>query len=175
MLGIKLVRLIEAHSAELSRGLTEQIRTSDRTSDFKKIPAHELRLAAAEVYKNLGEWLLQKTESEIETRFRAVGARRAAEGVRLHQVVWALLLSRDHLWHFLRHRSFADNVVALYGELELQRLLNQFFDRAIYYAVLGYEDAGQCSPKGDLARARELAISIGLIASEDKSMSELEG
>ena len=174
MLGIKLVRLIEAHSAELSRGLTEQIRTSDRTSDFKKIPAHELRLAAAEVYKNLGEWLLQKTESDIETQFRAVGARRAAEGVRLHQVVWALLLSRDHLWHFLRHRSFADNVVALYGELELQRLLNQFFDRAIYYAVLGYEDAGRCSPKGDLARARELAISIGLIASQDKSMSELE-
>ena len=174
MLGIKLVRLIEAHSAELSRGLTEQIRTSDRTSDFKKIPAYELRLAAAEVYKNLGEWLLQKTDSEIATQFRAVGARRAAEGVRLHQVVWALLLSRDHLWHFLRHRSFADNVVALYGELELQRLLNQFFDRAIYYAVLGYEDAGRCSPKGDLARARELAISIGLIASQDKSMSELE-
>ena len=174
MLGIKLVRLIETHSAELSRGLTEQIRTSDRTSDFKKIPAHELRLAAAEVYKNLGEWLLQKTEGDIETQFRAVGARRAAEGVRLHQVVWVLLLSRDHLWHFLRHRSFADNVVALYGELELQRLLNQFFDRAIYYAVLGYEDAGQCSPKGDLARARELAISIGLIASQDKSMSGLE-
>ena len=173
-MGIKLVRLIEAHSAELSRGLTEQIRTSDRTSDFKKIPADELRLAAAEVYKNLGEWLLQKTESDIETQFRAVGARRAAEGVRLHQVVWALLLSRDHLWHFLRHRSFADNVVALYGELELQRLLNQFFDRAIYYAVLGYEDAGRCSPKGDLARARELAISIGLIASHDKSMSELD-
>ena len=173
MLGIKLVRLIEAHSAELSRGLTEQIRTSDRTSDFKKIPADELRLAAAEVYKNLGEWLLQKTESDIETRFHAVGAHRAAEGVRLHQVVWALLLSRDHLWHFLRHRSFADNVVALYGELELQRLLNQFFDRAIYYAVLGYQDAGPCSPKGDLARARELAISIGLIASHDKGMSEL--
>jgi hypothetical protein len=175
MLGIKLVRLIEAHSGELSRGLTEQIRTSERTSDFKKIPADDLRLAAAEVYKNLGEWLLQKTESDIESRFRAVGAHRAAEGVRLHQVVWALLLSRDHLWHFLRHRSFADNVVALYGELELQRLLNQFFDRAIYYAVLGYEEAGRCSPKGELARARELAISIGLIASQDdKGMSGVE-
>ena len=54
MLGIRLVRLIEAHSGELSRGLTEQIRTSERTSDFNKIPADELRLAAAEVYKNLG-------------------------------------------------------------------------------------------------------------------------
>jgi hypothetical protein len=81
--------------------------------------------------------------------------------------VWALLLSRDHLWHFLRHQSFADNVVALYGELELQRLLNQFFDRALYYAVLGYEEAGGCSPKGELARVRDLAISIGLISAQD--------
>lgn len=167
MLAMRLVKLIEAHSGELCRDLTEQIGKSERTSDFRRIPAEELRLAASEVYRNLGEWLLQKTESDIEARFRAVAARRAAEGIRLHQFVWALLLSRDRLWHFLRHQSLAANVVALYGELELQRLLNQFFDRAIYYAVLGYEEAGGCRPKGELARARDLAISIGLISAKD--------
>ena len=172
---MRLVRLIEAQSNELSRALTEKIRTSERTSDFRNIQPEDLRLAAAEVYRNLGEWLLQKPESDIEARFRAAGARRAADGVRLHQMVWALQLSREHLWQFLRHQSLADNIVALYGELELQRLLNQFFDRAIYYAVLGYEEAGHCSPRGELARARDLAISIGLMADQDrKSMSELE-
>lgn len=170
---MKLVRLIEAHADELSRGLSEQIQTSDRTSDFRKIPGETLRLAAGEVYRNLEEWLLQKAETDIEARFKSVGAHRAAEGIRLHQLVWALLLSREHLWRFLRHRSFGDNIVALYGELELQRLLNQFFDRAIYYAVLGYEDAGRCSPKSDLARVRDLAVSIGLMASQENS-SKLE-
>jgi hypothetical protein len=96
-----------------------------------------------------------------------------AEGIRLPQFVWALLLSRDHLWQFLRYQSFGDNIVALFGELELQRLLNQFFDRAIYYAVLGYEDASRCSPKGDLARARDLAVSIGLM-SERRSPVEVD-
>jgi hypothetical protein len=119
MLGIRLVRLIEEHSAELARGLTAQIRQSERTSDFKEIPAEDLRLAATEVYRNLGEWLLQKTEDDIGARFRAVGARRAAEGIRLHQLIWALLLSRENLWRFLRHQAFADNIVALYGEMEL--------------------------------------------------------
>jgi hypothetical protein len=172
---MRLVKLIEAHSGELCRDLTEQIVKSERTSDFRRIPGEELRLAAHEVYRNLGEWLLQKTESEIETRFRAVAVRRAAEGIRLHQFVWALLLSRDRLWHFLRHQSFADDIVALYGELELQRLLNQFFDRAIYYAVLGYEEAGRCSPKGDLAKVRDLAVSIGLISATDlTSRSDLD-
>src|ERR1700752_4840694 len=122
MLGMRLVRLIEQHSTGLAQGLTEKIRMAERTSDFRKIPAKDLELAAAEVYRNLGEWLLQKTERDIEVRFQAVGERRAAQGIRLHQLVWALLLSREHLWEFLRSQSFTDNIVALYGEMELQRV-----------------------------------------------------
>jgi len=132
------VRLIEKHSEELVGGLTEQIRLSERTSDFRKIPAAELELAAAEVYRNLGEWLLQKTDEDIESRFRAIGTRRAAEGVGLHQFVWALITSRDHLWHFLQREAFACNVVELYGELELHQMLTHFFDRAVYYGIQGY-------------------------------------
>jgi len=98
MLGLRLVRLIERHSEALSSGLTEKIRKSDRTSDFHKVPAKDLRLAATEVYRNLGEWLLQKTDSEIAGRFKTTAARRAADGIRLQQFVWALLLTRDHLW-----------------------------------------------------------------------------
>jgi hypothetical protein len=164
MLGMKLVRLIEAHSEALSRGLMEQIRKSERTSDFRKIPPNDLRLAAAEVYRNLGEWLLQKTESDIANRFRSIAARRLAEGIGLHQTVWALMLTRDHLLRFLRREAFADNIVELHGELELQQMLNQFFDRAVYYVILGYDEARQqCAPKSDLRRVQELAISIGLM------------
>lgn len=166
MLAMRLVRLIEAHSDELSRGLTEQIRKSERTSDFRNIRAEDLRLAGTEVYRNLGEWLLQKTERDIAQRFRTVAARRAAEGIGLQQFVWALMLSRDHLWHFLRHESFADNVVALYGEMELLGLLNQFFDRAIYHAILGYTEAAESEVKSELQRARDLAISIGLMSTK---------
>lgn len=164
MLGMRLVRLIEAHSERLSRGLTEQIRNSERTSDFKKIPAEDLQRATTELYRNLGEWLLQKTERDIAVRFRTIAQRRAAEGIRLHQFVWALTLSREHLWHFLQRESFADTVVALHGEIEAQQLLSQFFDRALYYAIVGYEEAGEGTEKGDLEKVRDLAISIGLLS-----------
>ena len=141
MVALKLVRLIERHSEELVQGLAEQIRTSARMCDFRKIPPAELELAAAEVYRNLGEWLLQKTEDDIERRFGAIAARRAAEGVGLHQFVWALIISRDHLWRFLQREAFACNVVELYGELELHQMLTQFFDRAVYYGILAYDKA----------------------------------
>jgi uncharacterized membrane protein YheB (UPF0754 family) len=141
MLALRLVRLIERHCEELARGLTEKIRESERTCDFRKVPPEKLHLAAAEVYRNLGEWLLQKTEDDIEERFRTIAARRAAEGIGLHQFVWALLISRDHLGQFLQREAFADNIVQLFGELELQQMLNQFFDRAVYYGILGYNEA----------------------------------
>ncbi len=154
MVALKLVRLIEKHSEELARGLAEQIHTSDRTCDFRKIPHADLELAASEVYRNLGEWLLQKTEADIESRFAAIAKRRAAEGVGLHQFVWALITSRDHLWHFLQREAFACNVVELYGELELYQMLTQFFDRAVYYGILGYGNARlQGNTEGDRERA----------------------
>jgi hypothetical protein len=165
MLAMRLVRLIEAHSEALSRGLAEEILQSERTAAFRKIPAEGLKLAATEIYRNLGEWLLQKTDSDIALRFRSIAAQRSSEGIPLHQFVWALTLTRDYLWLFLRREAFSDSIVALHGEMELQQLLNQFFDRAIYYAIQGYEEAAKQIPlKSDLKRARELAFSIGLIS-----------
>ena len=153
MLGMKLVRLIEAHSEALSQGVVDVIRTSERTSDFRAVSREDVQRRVGEVYRNLGEWLLQKTEPDIATRFKAVAARRGAEGIRLPQFVWALMLTRDHLLHFLRHEAFADNVVALYGELELHQLLDQFFDRAVYHSILGYEESSsKARPVGDLKR-----------------------
>ena len=85
--------------------------------------------------------MLQKTETDIAERFITLGKRRAAEGVGLHQFVWALVISRNHLWQFLQREGFADNIFQLSGKLELQEMLNQFYDRALYYGVLGYTEA----------------------------------
>jgi hypothetical protein len=171
MLGMKLVRLIETHSEALSRGLAEELLKSERTRDFRNIPLEDLQLAAAEVYRNLGEWLLQKTESDISRRFKGIAGRRAGQGIGIHQYVWALMLTRDQLLRFLRREGFADTIVELHGELELHHLLNQFFDRAIYYAILGHDQAQQRNLHSNLRRVRELATSIGLMA-ESRANSE---
>jgi hypothetical protein len=75
MLGLRLMRLVEAHSEELAAGLTEKLRKAERTCDFRRIPPEDLHPRAAEVYHNLGVWLLTKTEDDIEKRFKAIGAR----------------------------------------------------------------------------------------------------
>ncbi len=141
MLGGHLVRLIERHSDELADGLMQKLRNSDRTTEFRKIPQEELKRGAREIYQNLGDWLLTKTESDIEVRYTHLGTRRASQGVPVAQFLWAVLVSKEHLFAFLRREGLAEGVVQLYSELELLQLLDQFFDRALYYAVVGYEHA----------------------------------
>lgn len=140
LLAYRLVRLIEAHSDQLARSLLERVRDSDKTSAYVTcVPQDELRSRVGEVYRNLGEWLLGKTECDVQRRYEEIGARRAAQGVPLTQLISALILTKDTLWDFLIKEAGVERPVEVFGELELLQLLEQFFDRAIYYACVGYE------------------------------------
>jgi len=152
MVGSRLVRLIERHSDELAIALIGKLRQSDRTNEFQKVPFEELQETTAELYHNLGIWLLTKTEEDIERHFISIAQRRAADGISLQQFVWALTISRNHLYRFLLGQAFADSIFELYNELELQQLLNQFFERATYYGVVGYEEARERARNRRLVR-----------------------
>ena len=139
MVANRLVRLIESHSEELAESLVHKLHTSERTPAYRNIPARELKAAVREVYDNLGEWLMTKTESDVELRYRELGRRRMAQGVPLSQFMSSMLMTKEHLWAFLRRESISDGALQLYGELEFLQTLVNFFDRAIYYTSLGYE------------------------------------
>ena len=141
MLAIRLVRLIEDHSEQLSRGLTEKVWNSPKCSDLHKVPADELQARTHEIYRNLSDWLLNKTEAEVERRYTELGARRAGQGVAFSHFVWAITATKEHVYAFLEREGLADSAMELHGELELLQLLEQFFDRALYYAAVGYEQA----------------------------------
>jgi len=144
VLGWRLVRLIETHSEQLARGLQERIENSERCSEFvQKVPADELKQRVYEVYHHLGEWLLKKTEFDVETRYRLIGERRYEQGVSLSQVLFVIVATKEHLWEYVSKETLADRPVELFQELELFQLVEQFFDRALYFASLGYEAASE--------------------------------
>ncbi len=142
MIAPRLVRLIETHSEQLAQALLKKVQNSPRLSDFhRKVPPHELRQRAYEIYRNLEDWLLAKTEEDVEHRYTAIGARRAAQGVPLSQLILAIVTVKEHLWEFLLREGMADRPVELYQQLELLQLVDQFFDRAVCCAARGYEQA----------------------------------
>jgi hypothetical protein len=141
MLATRLVQLIESHSSRLSDELLHKFCTHERCATLRKVPEQELRDRSFEVYQNLSDWLLAKTDKEIEERYTALGMRRFQQGVALSDLLYALTLTKEHLFEYLQRESFYDNSLAIYGHLEFLRMLSQFFDRAIFYAVAGYEKA----------------------------------
>jgi len=135
----RLVRLIENNSHVLAACLLDRVQNSEATPEYKRVPAEDLKERVYEIYSHLGDWLITKDELDLEQRYLRIGARRAKQNVPFSQVAWAIVLTKDNLWEFLKKEREIDRPVEVFGELEMLQLLDHFFDRAIYYAAVGYE------------------------------------
>ena len=137
----RLVRMIETHSENLANSLLYKVQNSPSTDSYSNVPPEELKQRVYEIYQHLGDWLLGKSDVDIEHRYREIGARRFRQHVPLNELIWAIVLTRENLWEFLTWESGMDRPVEVFAELELLHLLGQFFDRAVFYAALGHEEA----------------------------------
>src|ERR1700758_299082 len=100
MLAYRLVRLIETHSDALASSLLAKVQTSELTRSYRNVPAEELKRYVYEIYRHLGDWLLGKSEFDIEQRYEEVGTRRAHQSVPLSELFWCLALTKENLWEF---------------------------------------------------------------------------
>jgi hypothetical protein len=142
MLAYKLVRLIENNSEALSASHLSKVQTSELARSYRHVPAEDLKERVYEIYRHLGEWLLGKGSSfDIEQRYEEIGTRRVHQGVPISELIWVIILTKENLWEFLQKQSLPEQANEAFGELEMLQLLDQFFERAIYYASVGYERA----------------------------------
>ncbi len=145
LLAYRLLRLVETHSEALAAGLLEKTKTSPLLPDYNNVPPEDLKQQVREIYRHLAEWL-GKSELDIEKRYSEVGAKRALQGVPLSQLIFAIILTKNNLWDFLKKEAVLDRPAEISGELEVEQLLDQFFDHAIYYAAVGYERSSVAAP-----------------------------
>jgi hypothetical protein len=146
MLAYRLVRLIENHSDALASGLLKKVRESECTASYHNVPPADLKERVYDIYRHLGDWLLGKTEFDIEKRYLEIGARRAQQQVPLSQLTMTIIFTKENLWEFLKGQAVLDRPSEVFGELEMLQLLDKFFDTAIYYASVGYERACETHP-----------------------------
>ena len=141
MFALRLIRLIEQHADRLSEDLICKLKDRGTCAELlSRVPAAELKHRAYEIYRNVTDWLITKTESEVEERYLGLGARRAHQGVPFSQMLYALQATKENLWGFLRQEGVLEPT-ELIGEIDLLFSLERFFDGAAYFASLGYESA----------------------------------
>jgi hypothetical protein len=68
-----------------------------------------------------------------------IGMRRAEQCVPVSQLLWCIVLVKENLWEYLKNNETLETTSQIFSELELMQMVDQFFDRAMYYAVRGHE------------------------------------
>jgi hypothetical protein len=148
MRAAKLVQHLTANAEGMSERLIEKIRNSPRCTELSvKVSAEEYRQFALDVYRDLVKWLSLEKDSVIVSRYVELGVRRAQQGVPFSHLFWAVCLTHEYLWEYIQQECLLDEPVEFWGGVMLLRSLNQFFDHALYFALVGYESAS----KGELA------------------------
>ena len=136
----KLVHLIEKNACELTNNWLRDIKQNSSLPTYKGYDEKELYHRAFRVYSQLGRWISYETaKDEIRLYWTALGQQRREEGFALSEIIQSLAMIRKHLWQKVQSEGLLDTALDLYQAIELYNRVMLFFDRAIYYAALGYE------------------------------------
>jgi hypothetical protein len=134
------MKQIETHAEQLSEQVIQAVRTSPRTRSMGQLSEEELKDRFFDLFRNFGRWLSEKNEDEIEATYGEVGRRRCREGMPLNDLVYALILVKQHLWDYVVKNVMPASEGNLYQEELLGEMLGKFFDRALYHTIRGYEE-----------------------------------
>jgi hypothetical protein len=142
MHALKLVQHMKGNADRMSGAVIQKIRNSDRCAELlAKVPAEEQKQSGVQIYRDLTDWLATETDSSIEERYIALGMRRSQQGVPFSDLFWAVCIAHEHLWSYMQEECLLDEPVEFWGGVMLLRSLTQFFDRALYFSLIGYERA----------------------------------
>lgn len=140
----KLVQHMKSNADRMSEKLMQKIRASEKCSELlQRVPVEEHKRYTLTVAHDLVDWLGAETDAVIEARYVALGSRRAQQGVSFRQVFWAVCITRDFLWDYIQQECLIEDPVEFWGGVSLLRGVDQFFDRALYFVLQGYEQAGK--------------------------------
>ena len=154
MLTSRLIQLIETHAESLTNEAVQDVLTNEGTSSFRRVPIAELRPRIAALYQNLGKWIGNPSDEAIRKEYEEWGRTRFRQGIPFSEIVYCVILTKTHLRRFIRDHGLVvfsgDRVtpgelvpVQLYGIQELNYMVGEFFDRALYHLARGLESAAR--------------------------------
>lgn len=141
MLSAYIVRMVEGHAETLTKELVDDLLTNARTPSLHRLSPDAVRRGASEVYRHLGDWLANRSDDNVERTFEAMARRRFQQQVPLDELVYAVVLTKQHLRQRLRSVRAVSSAVEIHNEIELDLLIGRFFDKLMYSVVKGYETA----------------------------------
>jgi len=145
MLYNRLIRIIENHAESLTQSWIREVKTNEATKSYRNFPDSVLHDSVYDIYSRLSYWL-KKEESTLEDIaefFILLGRERAKQGFKLSEVIYSIILARVELWNYISNQGLFEDSMELHRALEFSQRLNYFYDKAIYFATVGFEPVGE--------------------------------
>jgi len=142
MISQRLIEQIHESANRLTNDLIERLHTDPRSTAYRIIPRERLIALKDDLYLHLGSWLSTRSKSAIKSRYVRLGRERYLEGIPLSELIFALSMTKSMVVDFIRH-CIPGKPEELNLEYDLVVSIGEFFDEAIYFASVGYEDANQ--------------------------------
>jgi hypothetical protein len=150
MLSARLIQMIEAHAESLTQEAVDDILTSQHTRSLGRFSKAELRPRIFAFYRNLGSWIGNPNEGPVQLEYEEVGRIRRRQAIPLSEIIYTLIIIKKHLGRYIHDHGLitfsGDRIVPgelipfqLYSLQELNDLVGDFFDRALYHLARGYE------------------------------------
>jgi len=140
MLSDSLVGFVGEHAAYVARLWLADVRSNRTTVGYRKLDPETLLSECVAGLELLGHWLEgERTENDAKVFYREVGARRRTQGLRLGEVLSAIMLAKKHIWDFALSLGVWQHPVEMYRVMELQSRFAVFFDKAMYQSARGFE------------------------------------
>jgi len=159
MISAKLVELIEIHASRLTKDVTEDLATNPRTPGFRTVSRQELEQRIFQIFDHLGNWIGDTTSARVAIEFSEWGSRRADQGIPISEIVYAIIVLKQHLRRYIRDNGLVDAAfpridgdyvlpMHLHSLQDLNARVGEFFDEALYHLARGYEhQANRVPPK----------------------------
>lgn len=151
MIAERLVELIEINAARLSTDVAADLVANERTPGFRAVRRSDLEERIFQIVHHLGNWIGDRRSEKVKTEFADWGRRRFGQGIPLSEIVYAILVLKQHLRRYIRDHGLVEASfprvehdyvlpVHLNSLQELNTQVGLFFDEALFHLAHGYEE-----------------------------------
>jgi hypothetical protein len=137
----QLVEVIDDKEEEVALTWFREVRDSNYVPTLNNLSEDEALSIARSVYDSLRKWLMDKSGIDVKDTFITFGEMQFRRGFRMEEMVQIIILLKRYLWLQLLQMGLMTTNLNIYQVLELNNKVVLFYDRSIYFALVGYREA----------------------------------
>ena len=137
----KLIEITERNAPDIAKKWLKDVRSNPRTPSYHNLAEDRALEQAMEFYRHFRAlFCTEKPFQEARKFFAKYADERFAEGIPLHEAIYALVLMRRHIWLYAEFQAIFITAVEQHQAVESLTRTILMFDYATYVLSERYEE-----------------------------------